>query len=72
MSLTLGISFTHPDPVVAARITNLFAEEFSDYNQMLNIENSISAVQALKDRVEQQRDRVGELELQIAEYRYVP
>ena len=69
MSLTVVITFTHPDPVVAARITNLFAEEFSDYNQMLNIDSSIRAVQALKERVEQQRDRVGELELQIAEYR---
>lgn len=69
MSLTLMISFTHPDPVIAARITNLFAEEFSDYNQMLNIDSSLRAVQALKERVEQQRARVGELELQIAEYR---
>lgn len=69
MGLTVGIRFTHPDPVMAARIANLFAEEFSDYNQMLNIESSISAVQALKERVEQQRDRVGKLELQIAEYR---
>jgi len=69
MSLTLSISFTHPDPIIAARITNLFAKEFSDYNQMLNIDSSLRAVQALKERVEQQRDRVGKLELQIAEYR---
>ena len=69
MSLTLMINFTHPDPIIAARITNLFAEEFSDYNQMLNVDSSLRAVQALKERVEQQRARVGELELQIAEYR---
>ncbi len=69
MSLTLMVSFTHPDPVIAARITNLFAEEFSDYNQMLNVDSSLRAVQALKERVEQQRTRVRELELQIAEYR---
>lgn len=69
MGLTVGISFMHPDPIIAARIANLFAEEFSDYNQMLNIDSSIRAVRALKERVEQQRDRVGELELQIAEYR---
>ena len=69
MSLTVAISYKHPDPVIAARIANLFAEEFRDYNQMLNIDSSIRAVQALKERVEQQRDRVGELELQIAEYR---
>lgn len=69
MSFTFMISFTHPDPIISARITNLFAKEFSDYNQMLNIDSSIRAVQALKERVEQQRDRVSELELQIAEYR---
>ena len=69
MGLTVSISFTHPDPIIAARIANLFAEEFSDYNQMLNIDSSIRAVQALKERVKQQKDRVGELELQIAEYR---
>ena len=69
MGLTVGIQFTHPDPIISARIANLFAEEFSDYNQMLNIDSSIRAVQALKERVKQQKDRVGELELQIAEYR---
>lgn len=69
MSLTVMVSYTHPDPIIAARIANLFAEEFRDYNQMLNIDSSIRAVQALKERVEQQRDRVGEIELQIAEYR---
>lgn len=69
MALTVGISFTHPDSIIAARIANLFAEEFSDYNQMLNIDSSIRAVQALKERAVQQRDRVSELELQIADYR---
>jgi capsular exopolysaccharide synthesis family protein len=69
MGFTVSVSFTHPDPVIAARIANLFAEEFSDYNQMLNIDSSIKAVQALKERVEQQRDQLGKLELQIADYR---
>ena len=69
MSLIVGISYTHPDPLIAARIANLFADEYSDYNLTLNIDSSIKAVQALKERVNQQKDRVEELELQLADYR---
>ena len=69
LSLIIGISYTHPDPVMAAKIANLFAEEFRDHNLKLNIEGSIKAVELLRVRADQQRERVEELELQLAEYR---
>ena len=69
LSLIIGISYTHSDPVMAAKIANLFAEEFRDHNLKLNIEGSIKAVELLRVRADQQRERVEELELQLAEYR---
>ena len=69
LSLVIGISYTHRDPIIAAKIANLFAEEIRDYNLKMNIEGSIKAVEVLRARADQQRERVEELELQLAEYR---
>lgn len=69
MSLMVGISYTHPDPVIAARVTNLFADEFISYNWKLNIDSSMKAVEDLRIRADQQKERVEELELKLAEYR---
>ncbi len=69
MSLMIGISYTHPDPVIAARVANLFADEFINYNWKLNIDSSMKAVEDLRIRADQQKQRVEELELKLAEYR---
>lgn len=69
MSLMLYIGYTHPDPEVAAKVANLFADEFINYNLTLNIDGSMSAVEDLRIRADQQKNRVEELELELAEYR---
>ena len=69
MSLMIGVGYTHPDPIIAARIANLFADEFINYNLTLNIEGSMKAVEDLRIRADQQKERVEELELKMAEYR---
>jgi capsular exopolysaccharide synthesis family protein len=69
MSLMIGVAYTHPDPVIAARVANLFADEFINYNLTLNIDGSMKAVEDLRIRADQQRERVEELELKLAEYR---
>lgn len=69
MSLMIGVGYTHPDPIIAARVANLFADEFINYNLTLNIDGSMKAVEDLRIRADQQKERVEELELKMAEYR---
>jgi len=69
MSLMINVAYSHPDPIVAAEVANLFAKEFIDYNLKLNIDNSMKNVEDLRIRAEQQEERVEELELKLAEYR---
>jgi capsular exopolysaccharide synthesis family protein len=69
MSLMITIAYSHPDPIVAAEVSNLFAKEFIDYNLKLNIDGSMKAVEDLRIRANQQKERVEELELKLAEYR---
>ena len=69
MSLMINVAYSHPDPVVAAEVANLFAKEYIDYNLKLNIDASMKAVEDLRIRAEQQKERVEELDLKLAEYR---
>lgn len=69
MSLMINIAYSHPDPLIAAEVANLFAKEFIDYNLKLNIDGSMKAVEDLRIRADQQKERVEELELKLAEYR---
>ena len=69
MSLMVNIAYTHPDPVIAADVANLFAQEFIDYNLKLNIDGSMKAVEDLRVRADQQKDRVEDLEMKLANYR---
>ncbi|MDQ8193052.1 polysaccharide biosynthesis tyrosine autokinase [Coraliomargarita sp. SDUM461004] len=69
MSLMISVAYSHPDPIVAAEVANLFAKEFIDYNLKLNIDGSMKAVEDLRIRADQQKERVEELELKLAEYR---
>jgi len=69
MSLMINLAYSHPDPFIAAEVANLFAKEFIDYNLKLNIDGSMKAVEDLRIRADQQKDRVEELELKLAEYR---
>ncbi|MGJ8652352.1 MAG: GumC family protein [Opitutaceae bacterium] len=69
MSLMVNIAYTHPDPVIAAEVANLFAKEFIDYNLKLNIDGSMKAVEDLRIRADQQKERVEELEMKLADYR---
>lgn len=69
MSLMINIVYSHPDPIVAAEVANLFAQEYIDYNLKQNIDATMKAVEDLRIRADQQKERVEELELKLAEYR---
>ncbi|HUG11344.1 MAG TPA: Wzz/FepE/Etk N-terminal domain-containing protein, partial [Opitutaceae bacterium] len=61
MTLITAIQFRHPNPKIAARIANLIATEYIAYNSRIRTEESLKAVDELKDRADQQRKRVDEL-----------
>jgi uncharacterized protein involved in exopolysaccharide biosynthesis len=61
MTLMTNVQFLHSNPRIAARIANLYASEYIAYNSRLRTEESLKAVDELKDRAEQQRRRVDEI-----------
>lgn len=69
LTLILHIQYRHPDRQLAARIANLFVDEFITYNARVRIDESMKAVEDLKVRVEQQRRKVDELATNLQTYR---
>jgi len=69
LTLIILVQFRHPDKVVAAKVANLFVDEFIGYNARLRIDESMKAVEDLNIRVEQQRKKVDELAIGLQLYR---
>ncbi|MDX2187239.1 MAG: polysaccharide biosynthesis tyrosine autokinase [Opitutaceae bacterium] len=61
LTLMVAIEVRHPSPRIAARVANLYAEEYIAYNSRLRVEESLKIVDELKDRADQQRKRVEDL-----------
>lgn len=69
LSLIIQVQYLHPDKVVAAKVANLFLDEFIAHNSRLRIEESMKAVDDLKIRADQQSKRVEEMALTLQQYR---
>ncbi len=69
LSLVVAVSYRHPDPIIAARIANMFVDELIQWNSRVRIDDTIRGVEDLQIRVEQQRKRVDEQASALAEYR---
>lgn len=69
LSLIIQVQYTHPDRFVAAKVANLFLDEFISHNSRLRIEESMKAVDELKIRADQQKKKVEELALSLQGYR---
>jgi len=65
----LQVSYSHPDPAIAARVANLFVEEFMDYNVRWRVDESMRAVEDLKVRAEEQSKKVQELGNDLQAYK---
>jgi capsular exopolysaccharide synthesis family protein len=68
-SLMVAVSYRHPDPIIAARIANMFVDELIQWNSRVRIDDTIRGVEDLQIRVEQQRKRVDEQATALADYR---
>lgn len=69
LSLIIWVQFQHPDRFIAAKVANLFVDEYIAYNARVRIDESMKAVEDLKVRVEQQRKKVDELANSLQTYR---
>jgi capsular exopolysaccharide synthesis family protein len=69
LSLVLQVQYVHPDKFIAAKVANLFIDEYIAYNSRLRIEESMKAVDDLKERAEQQKKKVEELATNLQAYR---
>lgn len=69
LSLIVAIDFRHPDRDIAAKVANLFADEFVAYNAHLEVDESMKAVVELEQRANEQRKRVDEIANQLQAYR---
>jgi len=62
------VGFNNPDPVVAARVTNGFAENFIQANLDRKYDSSSYARQFLEERIAQTKGRLEEAERQLVAY----
>jgi capsular exopolysaccharide synthesis family protein len=69
LSLLINIQYTHPDRLIAAKVANMFVDEFIAYNARVRIDESMKAVEELKIRAEQQQRKVKELATDLQTYR---
>lgn len=69
LTLIVAVRFQHPNAKMAARIANLFVTEYITYNTRLRIEESLKAVDELKERADQQRKRVDEIANSLQSFR---
>ena len=60
-SWLVRVNYQHPDPAIAARISNLLMEEYINYQLSEAIDAAMSTVEGLRIRADQQRERVEEL-----------
>ncbi|HEY0599441.1 polysaccharide biosynthesis tyrosine autokinase [Brevundimonas sp.] len=67
-SRLVAVSFDNPDPVVAARIANAYAENFIQSNLDRKYESSAYAREFLEERIAQTKGRLEEAERQLVAY----
>lgn len=69
MTLMVAVLVDHPDAQLAAKIANIYATEFLNYNATLRTEGALKAVENLQRRAEEQRRIVEDLEMQLAQFK---
>ncbi len=69
LSLLLQVQYFHPDKMIAAKVANLFIDEYISYNSRLRVEDSMKAVEDLKERADQQKKKVEEFANILQAYR---
>ena len=69
LSLIVNITYDHPDRFVAAKVSNLFADEYLAHNTRIRIDDSRTAYDALNVTVDDQRKKVDQLADMLQAYK---
>ncbi len=69
LSLIVNVTYDHPDRFVAAKVSNLFADEYLAHNTRIRIDDSRTAFDALNVTVDDQRKKVEQLADQLQAYK---
>lgn len=69
LSLLINVVYQHPDRQTAAKVANLFMDEFIAYNARVRIDETMKAVEELKIRAEQQERTVKDMATELQNYR---
>ncbi len=65
----IDISFSAPDPVLAAKIANELVKHYSDLNLEMRMKSTQDAVQWLNERVEKEREKVEAAEAELLRFK---
>ncbi len=69
LTLVVMVAYQHPDRFVAAKVANLFAEEYLNNNQLLRTRFQTKAVEDLQTTVDDQRKKVDQLAQKLQSYK---
>ena len=69
LSLIVNIQYRHPDKEIAARVANLFADEYIAYSAHVRVDESLKAVEELEQRATEQRQKVDGMARALQAYR---
>ena len=69
LTLIITIAYEHPDRFVAAKVANLFADEYLSHNTRLRADDAARAFDDLKNTADDQRKKVDQLAKRLQEYK---
>ena len=69
LTLIISVAYEHPDRFVAAKVANLFADEYLAHNTRLRADDAARAFDDLKNTAEDQRKRVDQLQRKLQDYK---
>lgn len=69
LTLVVTVSYNHPDRFVAAKVANIFVDEYLKQNQSLRLGYQKKAVDELQQTVDEQKKKVDQLALRLQEYK---
>ena len=69
LSLMIVVQYEHQDPEVAAKVANLFIDEYISYNAKVRVDESMKALEELTSKADAQRKKVDEMAVNLQRYR---
>jgi len=69
LSLVIDVDYRHPNKFIAAKVANLFADEYFAYNAHIQVDESMKAVEELEFRANEQKKKVDDIAGALQTYR---